>query len=159
MKLVLRTRNRFQLTLIQPEPELEQPHPDPNVFTPLDTRCVWFKIDRGLTDMPVMFRGDGVPIETTLLDFRGNPLPELDIPGVVVELAVKQVVPVPLQLFLITGTVTDSLTGKVEFELTPTETNQAGVDEAVMNVRVTAPGEDPVTFEDVSIFFKDSAFT
>lgn len=159
MKLILRSLNRVELTLIQTEPELEQPRPDPPVFTPLSTRCVWWKIDRGLSDMPVVYRGDQIPMELTLLDFRGNPLPELAGAGVSVQLAVKQVVPVPQQLFIIAGTVTDVLTGKVSFTLTPTETNQAGVDEAVMNVRVTPSGGQPITFEDVNIYFKDSAFT
>jgi hypothetical protein len=109
--------------------------------------------------MPVVYRGDGVPLELTLLDFRGNPLPALATPGVVLELAVKQVVPVPEQLFVITGSVVEAITGRVSFTLSPTETDQAGVDEALMNVRVTEPGESPVTFEDVSIFFKDSAFS
>lgn len=159
MKLVLRAKNKVQLTLIQPEPEIEQPHPNPQVITPLDTRHIWQSLDRGLNDMPVIFRGDGIPIEVTLLDFRGNPLPELSLLGVVVELAVKQVVPVPVQLFVKAGTVTDPVTGKVYFSLSATDTDQAGVDEALMNIRVTPSGGEPITFEDVSIFFKDSAFT
>ena len=109
--------------------------------------------------MPVIYRGDGIPVETTLLDFRGNPLPELALPGTVVELAVKKLTPVPEQLFVIAGTVSDALTGKVDFVLSSTETSQATTDEALMNVRVTPSGADPITYEDVSIFFKDSAFS
>ena len=159
MKLVLRTRNKIQLTVIQTEPELEHPQENPEVYTPLSLRYTWRKIDRGFNDMPVVYRGDQVPMEVTLLDFRGNPLPDLGSMGVLVQMAVKQTVPFPQQLFVIDGSVLDVLTGKVGFILTASETDQAGVDEAIMNIRVSVSGGDPVTFEDVYISFRDSAFT
>jgi hypothetical protein len=160
MKQTFRGLNRVQVTFL-PEPEqyIDLAEADPEIFTPLDLQNVTNKaIDRGLQDVPLFYRGDTVTLEATLLDFRGNPFPNLAT-AVSIQMAVKKLVPTRQVLFILTGAVIDAAVGRVDFVLTPTQTNQADVDEAICNPRVEyAPGLY-ITFETTPVNFRDSAFT
>lgn len=158
MKIILRGRQTIEKTLIQVEPQIIAPAEDPTVITPLSLDVYHYQPDRGLQDMANFFRGDTVNLDITLLDFRENPFPDLDT-ATSIEIAFRQLTPVRKQLFVLTAdSVVDPLLGLVRFILTPTQTNQAAVEEAVANVRVeVAPGEY-VTFETFSATFRDSAF-
>ena len=158
MKITFRATDRIQIALMEEAlSEFDLVADEPRTYTPLDLRRKVYEIDRGLQDVAVFYRGDTIPMEVTLLDFRGNPFPGLDT-AISIELAVAQLTPIRKLLFVVVGSVVDLLTGRVDFSLGPTETNQVSVDEAIGNVRVeVAPGEFR-TFEIFSANFKDSAF-
>ena len=158
MKITFRAIDRIHIGLVEETlAEFDLAAANPTHFTPLELKNKRFGIDKGLQDMPVIYRGDTLPIEATLLDFRGNPHPALET-ALSVQLAVSQLTPVRKLLFAVTGTVIDPLLGRVDFELTPEETDQASVDEALGNVRLEISAGEYKTFESFSVHFKDSAF-
>lgn len=158
MKITFRAIDRVHLTLMEEAlSEFDLVANDPRIYTPLELRKKIFEVDRGLQDVAVFHRGDTIPLEATLIDFRGNPHPDLAT-ALSIELAVAQLTPIRKLLFTVSGTLVDALTGQVDFQLTPTETNQTDVDEAIGNVRVEVAAGEYKTFEVFAVNFKDSAF-
>jgi hypothetical protein len=159
MKITFRAIDRVQIALMEEAlDEFDLVANDPRTYTPLDLRRKIFEVDKGLQDVPVFHRGDTIPMETTLLDFRGNPHPDLAT-ALSIQLAVAQLTPVRKLLFTVSGTLVDALTGRVDFVLTPAETDQPTVDEAIGNIRVEVAAGEYKTFEVFSVAFKDSAFS
>lgn len=159
MKLTLRSNNRVRIVLLEDRPQyLGVAANDPHVFTPLDLKSANQQKSKGLQDVPVLYRGDTVPLDVTLLDYRGNPFTGLNT-AVSITLGVKKLVPVPGVLFTLAGSLVDALTGLVLFTLTPTHTNQVDVDESIANVRVETSAGVYVTFETFPIQFLNSSFT
>ena len=158
MKITFRAIDRVQFTLIEEAlSEFDLVANEPKTYTPLELRSKIYEVDKGLQDVAVFHRGDTIPIESTLIDFRGNPHPDLAT-AVSIELAVAQLTPTRKLLFTVAGTLVDALTGRVDFELTPTETDQADTDEAIGSVRVEVAAGEYKTFQVFPVHFKDSAF-
>src|SRR3989304_5405791 len=147
MQITFRAIDRIRLTLLE---EVLSEHDlaaeEPRTITPLDLRRKIYEVNKGLQDVPTFYRGDTVPIESTLLDFRGNPPPALAT-AISVELAVKKLTPVPQQLFLVAGSVVDAALGRVDFSLGPVQTDQADTDEAIGTVRLEVIAGAYTTFE------------
>lgn len=159
MKITFRATDRIALGLVeQIQEEFDIPASDPLHFTPLELHYKHYRVDKGLQDMMSLFRGDTIPLDVTLLDYRGNPHPALAT-ALSIQLAVSQLVPIRQQLFVISGTLVDALTGRVNFTLSPTETDQVDVDEAIGNVRLEVAAGEYKTFEAFHVAFKDSAFS
>lgn len=158
MKITFRAIDRVQIALMEEAlSEFDLAANDPKTYTPLELRRKIFEVDRGLQDVPTFHRGDTIPMEVTLLDFRGNPHPALTT-ALSIQLAVAQLTPTRKLLFTVDGTLVDALTGRVDFELTATETDQPDTDQAIGNVRVEVAAGEYKTFEVFSVAFKDSAF-
>ena len=157
MKITFRAIDRIQLTLLEvAQDERDLVANEPIHFTPLDLRGKRYEVDRGLQDMAVFYRGDTVPLEVTLLDFRGNPHPGVAT-ATAFEMGFAQITPIRQQLFILSGTLVDAPTGRVDFIMDAVNSDQIDVDEAIGNVRITVGGVF-TTFEVFSTHFKDSAF-
>lgn len=158
MKITYRAVDRLKVAFMQEGPELDCAANDPKHTAPMEIRKTWYKVDRGLQDVPVLYRGDTVPLEATLLDVRGNAFPGLDT-AVSIQLAVKKLVPLQEQLYILVGTVVDASKGRVDFTFAAANTDIPDVDEAILSVRVEKTAGEYVTFETDMVHFRDSAFT
>ena len=148
----------MQMAFIEEGPELDMAANDPKHRAPMEMRATFYKIDRVAQDVPVIYRGDTIPLEATLLDVRGDAFQGLDT-AVSVQLAVKKLVPVQQLLYVLTGSVIDAGLGRVDFLFDAASTNLPEIDEAILSVRVEKTTGVFVTFETDRVVFRDSAFT
>jgi len=158
MKITYRALDRLELAFMEEGPEFDIAAKEPRHTAPMEMRYTWYKVDRVGQDVPVVYRGDTLVLETTLLDVRGNAFPGLDT-ALSIKLGVKKMVPVQEILFELDGTLVSALTGRVDFTFTPTETDQPYVDEAILTVRVERAAGEYTSFETDMVHFRSNAFT
>ena len=158
MKITYRALNKLEVSFLQEGPELDVAANGPKHTAPMEMRKTFYKVDRGGQDVPVIYRGDTVVLETTLLDVRGNVFPGLDTMESI-KLAVKKLVPVQQLLYVIDGVVVDAVKGRVDFTFGVTESDQPDVDEAILTVRIEPAVGEFVSFETDMVHFRDTAFT
>jgi hypothetical protein len=157
-KITYRAVDRLEMAFMQEGPELDVAANDPRHTCPMEMRKTPYKVDRGAQDVPVLYRGDTIPLEATLLDVRGNAFPDL-ASAVSIKLAVKKLVPLQELLYVLDGTLIDAALGRVDFLFDAVSTDMPDVDEAILSVRVEKAAGEYVTFETDMVHFRDSAFT
>ena len=158
MKITYRCWDKLEMAFIEEMPETDMAANDPKHRAPMELRGTFYKLDRVAQDVPVLYRGDTIVLEATLLTGRGDAFPGLDT-AVSVQLAVKKIVPVQQQLYILDGAVVDAGLGRVDFTFEATNTDLPDVDEAILSVRVEKSAGEFVTFETDMATFRDSAFT
>ena len=158
MKITYRSLNKLEVSFLQEGPELDVAANSPRHTAPMEQRTTFYKVDRGGQDVPVIYRGDTIVLEATLLDVRGNAFPGLGSMQSI-KLAVKKLVPVQQLLYVIEGVLVDAVKGRVDFTFGVTESSQPDVDEAILTVRVEPTLGEFVSFETDMVHFRDTAFT
>lgn len=158
MKIIYRCWDKLEMAFLEEGPETDVAANDPKHRAPMEIRGTFYKVDRGAQDVPVIYRGDTIVLEATLLTARGDAFPGLDT-AVSIQLAVKKLVPVQQLLYVLDGAVVDAGLGRVDFTFETANTDLPNVDEAILSIRVEKTAGEFVTFETDMVTFRNSAFS